>query len=82
MNKDRSANITLQMLPIQRFLRLSLPGSSAFAGPPDQRIQSDSTPVLAEAQQPDFHSLPDDLRLRIIVPGSLLFTRLAVPSNL
>ncbi|WP_237453408.1 hypothetical protein, partial [Staphylococcus aureus] len=79
MNKDRSANITLQMLPIQRFLRLSLPSSSAFAGPPDQRIQPGSTPVLAETEQPDFRSLPDDLRLRIIVPGSLSFARLAVP---
>ncbi|WP_237454361.1 hypothetical protein, partial [Staphylococcus aureus] len=57
VNNDRSANITLQLLPIQRFLRPSLPGSSAFAGPPDQRIHPDSTPVLAEAQQPDFHSL-------------------------
>jgi hypothetical protein len=64
--------------PIQRFLRSSLPDSSAFAGSPDQRFRTGLTPVLAVTGQPDFRSLPEDLRLRIIVPGSLLSARLAV----
>lgn len=73
---------TVALLTTQCFLRPSLPGPSAFTGLPDHRSRTSSTPILALAEQPDFRSLPDDLRLRIIVPGSLLFARLAVPYNL
>jgi hypothetical protein len=76
-NNDQLAT-NLHLPTIQRFHRPLLTDTLVCTSPPGHRIQSISTLVLAGTEQSDFRSLPDDFRLRIIVPGSLLFVRLVL----